>query len=508
MRIAIAGIVHEALNFSPITASLKDFQIRRGEEILSSGGRLSPYPSGHLVKDGAASGYADLDEMLQALGVEPIPILLAHSMTPSGIVEEQTYLQLRAEIIEGIRQAGNLDGVCLVLHGALLVENIWSGETDLVREVRAVVGHDTLIAVRFDMHGNLTEEFANKTDLWTAYRTAPHRDAPETMARAMTALVRCLREGRRPKPVFIRLPLLLPGEKSTTGIDPMKSLLALVTEIEQMPGILTADVMIGFGWADAAHAGSSVVVVAEDESYLPAARQHAKRLAQAMWDQRYNFTFDMEVAASVDEAIERALAAPESTVFLADSGDNPTAGTPGDVPYFLTRLLAKGVPDAILAGIPDEAAARVCFEQGVGATVTVRLGGKLDRSHGEPVEVTGMVEHLYQPTPGVEEAAMATLRVGGVRVLVTDLRKAFMSLTDFRKAGVEPLAHKIIVVKLGYLMPELRDAAPREILALSPGYSDMDFTRLPYRYVTRPIFPLDGDFAWQPVITNVAGYAD
>ena len=248
--------------------------------------------------------------------------------------------------------------------------------------------------------------------------------------------------------------------------------------------------------------------MAEDESYLPAARQHAKRLAQAMWDQRYNFTFDMEVAASVDEAIERALAAPESTVFLADSGDNPTAGTPGDVPYFLTRLLAKGVPDAILAGIPDEAAARVCFEQGVGATVTVRLGGKLDRSHGEPVEVTGMVEHLYQPTPGVEEAAMATLRVGGVRVLVTDLRKAFMSLTDFRKAGVEPLAHKIIVVKLGYLMPELRDAAPREILALSPGYSDMDFTRLPYRYVTRPIFPLDGDFAWQPVITNVAGYAD
>jgi microcystin degradation protein MlrC len=139
--------------------------------------------------------------------------------------------------------------------------------------------------------------------------------------------------------------------------------------------------------------------------------------------------------------------------------------------------------------------------------VTVSLGGKLDQSHGDPVVVTGVIEHLYRPEAGVQEAAIATLRAGGVRVLVTDLRKAFMSLNDFRKAGIEPLAHKIIVVKLGYLMPELRDAAPREILALSPGYSDMDFTRLPYKYVTHPIFPLDGDFAWQPVITNTAAYS-
>jgi microcystin degradation protein MlrC len=287
----------------------------------------------------------------------------------------------------------------------------------------------------------------------------------------------------------------------------MKSLLAMVAEIEQQPGILTADLMVGFGWADAPHAGSSVVVVAEDQDHLPAAREHARRLAQAMWDQRHNFTFDMEVAASVDEAIDLALAAPESTVFLADSGDNPTAGTPGDTPYFLSRLLARQVPDAVLASIPDEAAARICFEQGVGATVTVSLGGKLDQSHGDPVVVTGVIEHLYRPEAGVQEAAIATLRAGGVRVLVTDLRKAFMSLNDFRKAGIEPLAHKIIVVKLGYLMPELRDAAPREILALSPGYSDMDFTRLPYKYVTHPIFPLDGDFAWQPVITNTAAYS-
>ena len=142
----------------------------------------------------------------------------------------------------------------------------------------------------------------------------------------------------------------------------------------------------------------------------------------------------------------------------------------------------------------------------MGATVSLSLGGKLDSEHGGPLEVTGVVEHVYRPQSDAMEAAIATLRVGGVRVLISDRRKYYSTLDDFRRAGVEPLDHKIVVVKLGYLMPELRDAAPREILALTPGYSDMDLTRLPYGQVTRPVFPLDKAFEWRPMITNVAGY--
>jgi microcystin degradation protein MlrC len=103
---------------------------------------------------------------------------------------------------------------------------------------------------------------------------------------------------------------------------------------------------------------------------------------------------------------------------------------------------------------------------------------------------------------------MATLNSNGVRVIVTGLRKAMTTLDDFRRAGIDPLRHKIVVVKLGYLMPELRDAAPREIMVLTPGYSDMQLERLPYRFATRPIFPLDRDFAWRPQITNVTGMTD
>jgi microcystin degradation protein MlrC len=237
-----------------------------------------------------------------------------------------------------------------------------------------------------------------------------------------------------------------------------------------------------------------VAVIARDEAHLPDARRHALQLAQGMWDRRDEFTFDQEVAESVDAAIDLGLSASQSSVFLTDSGDNPTAGTPGDSTYFLSRLLERQIPDAVLASIPDAEATRICFEAGEGATVTVSLGGKWDTLRTGPLELTGTVTHLHHA-----DSPMATLRVGDVHIIVTGIRKVFVSLDDFRDAGLDALAHKLVVVKLGYLMPALRDAAPREIMALSPGYSDMQLERLPFRYVTRPIFPLDRDFTWRAV---------
>jgi microcystin degradation protein MlrC len=495
MRIAIAGISHESLNFSPIKTTIKDFQVWHSNEIINKYSSIGKSLSGS-VKDSDFQ----FDELFKKIGAEPVPIFYANGLAPSGIVEEKTYIQFRDEILRGISEAGNLDGICLILHGALLVENIWSGETDLVRSIRSVVGNDVLISARFDLHGNLTEEFANKTDLWTVYRTAPHRDQLETLKRSLILLSKCLRENLNPKPIFIHLPLLLPGEKATTDVEPMKSLLKLVKEIEQQDGILTAEILVGFGWADSYHAGSSVTVIAKDVKYIDKAKQGAKILAQAMWNERYNFSYDQEVALSVDDAIDLAVSASEKTVFISDSGDNITAGTPGDNPFFLSRMIAKKISDAVFAGIPDNSALQKCFKKGIGSSVNLKLGGKLDTKHGKPVNVTGIIKHLYKSEQDEDEAAIATLKINGLFVLVTDKRKYFSTIEDFNKAGIDPLKHKIVVVKLGYLMPELRDIAPREILALSPGYSNMELNRLPFKFVNRPIFPLDKAFNWEPVI--------
>jgi microcystin degradation protein MlrC len=487
MRIGIAGISHEALTFSPVKQTMRDFRVLRDTHVLE---------------------YPGLADAAKALGFDPVAVLVASGRCPSGVVEERTYLDLRDEMVDGLRRAGTLDGICLIMHGAMLVENIWSGETDQVRVVRAALGREIPLAVRLDPHANLTEEFANKTDTWACFRTAPHQDQADTLLRTLTLLTRCIRAKRRPHPVFIRLPLLLPGERATTDVEPMRSLLDMAREIERMPGILNAEVLIGFGWADAPHAGANVLVAAESEEHLPEARRQARRLAQAMWDRRGEFTFDQQVAHSADEAIEAALKAPERTVFVTDSGDNPTAGAPGDSTHFLSRLLAKKVPDAVLAGIPDPDAAQACFAQGVGRSVTIQLGAKMDTAYGKPVTLTGTVEHVYRPKPPSDDAGCATVRADGIQVLITDRRYVYRGPEDFQKAGIDPLQHKLVIVKLGYLMAGLRQIAPREILALTPGYADMDFTRLPYKYVTRPIVPLDGEVRWHPIITNVAGYGE
>jgi microcystin degradation protein MlrC len=330
----------------------------------------------------------------------------------------------------------------------------------------------------------------------------------QTTDRALTLLADVIRGGKHPQAVFVRVPLLLPGEKATTDVEPMRSLELMAREIEHEPGILNAEVFVGFGWADSPHSSSSVAVIADDARHLPAARSHALRLAQTMWDRRHDFRFDQEVVDTVDEALLLALGASEASVWLTDSGDNPTAGTPGDSTYFLSVLLERRVPDAILASIPDETAWRTCAAAGVGATVELNLGGHWDHSVTGPLPVQGVVEHLYDGDQEAKVAPMATVRIDGVRVIVTGLRKSITTVDDFRRAGLEPLQHKVVVVKLGYLMAQLRDAAPREILVQTPGYSDMRLERLPYRYVTRPIFPLDTEFAWRPRVGNVAGYGD
>jgi microcystin degradation protein MlrC len=487
MRIAIGGITNEALGSSPLMTRMSDFRVLRGQQLVDE------------PTDGLA-------ETARRLDIDLLPLLSATHLAPSGTVEEAAYLALRDELLDRLRAAGQVDGVCLLLHGAMLIEHIWSGDTDIVREVRAVVGNDVPIAVRLDLHANLNEDFANAADIWTGFRTAPHRDTRETLDRSLALLAGAIRSGSRPRAAFVRVPLLLQGEKATTDVEPMRSHMAMARDIERQPGMLAAEVFVGFGWADSPHAGSSVAVIARDESYLPAARRHALRLAQAMWDRRAEFGFDQEVAESVDEAIELGLAASETSVFLTDSGDNPTAGTPGDSTYFLSRLIARQVPDAILAGIPDAEATRVCFAAGQGAPVSVSRGGKGDKLQTGPLELSGIVEHLHPGDVAAGDAPMATLLVGGVHVIITGIRTVFGTLEAIQAAGLDALAHKLVVVKLGYLLPALRDAAPREIMALSPGYSDMQLERLAFRYVTRPIFPLDREFAWQARVSNVAGF--
>lgn len=467
MRIAIAGIGHESNSFTPLRTGLEQFHVRRGEQIL---------------QDTAW-------EEFRSQGIEFVPTLTA-SASPHGLVRRDTYLQLKEELLQRLEESLPVAGVYLSLHGAMEVEEIGDGESDLVAAVREKVGPEALISASLDLHGNIAPALVDTADLLTALRTAPHRDGAETRRRALSHLVHCLRSGIRPVSAMLKLPLLLPGEYAVTDVEPARSLYARLPEIASTPGILDASLMIGCAWTDSPFNSVSVLVMAERDPAL--ALREAARLAEAVWQQRHAFGPEVETMPP-EEAVSRALASPDRPVFISDSGDNVTAGGAGDLPLFVDLLRAAEARDAVVAGIADAEAVRQCAAAGVGATVSLSIGGKLDPANGRPLAITGEVRQLDP----ADQPELAVVRVGAVTVVLTTDRRAFTTRSSFEQLGIDPLQQAIVVVKLGYLFPDLRPLAARSLMALSPGCTDLRLERLPYRRVRRPIYPLDPNAEWR-----------
>jgi microcystin degradation protein MlrC len=472
LRIAIGGIRHETNTFSPVWTDHGHFRYARGTDVLGDG----------------------LDAIGEAEQVDLVPTFVARAR-PSGLVRRATYEQLKQELLQALQAALPLDGVYLDLHGALEVQEIRDGESDLVAAVRALVGEDALIAASFDLHGNTSPIVVEQTDILTAFRTAPHRDYAETRQRALRALIHALKVGTRPAPVLIKVPLLLPGEAAVTNVEPARSLYERLIEIEKVEGLIDASILIGCAWTDSPYTSVSVLVVAERDRTL--AQRYARNLAREIWVRRKDFGFGAQ-SASVDDAIQIALDAPEQPVFISDSGDNVTAGGAGDIPLFLERLLALGAQGAVVAGLTDRQAVHQCADAGVGATLPLTIGGKLDPTFA-PLSVTAHVEHLSSdPQDRDDVPTIATVRIDSVRALLAVDRRAFTDRASIAAAGVDPMRAQIVVVKQGYLFPDLYDHAPRAIMALSPGATDLQLDRLPYQHLGRPIYPFDADMDWNP----------
>jgi len=460
MRCVIGGISHETNTFSTLRTKIDDFRIRRGDQILDN------------------KFWGTFNE------VDWVPTLLAEAF-PHGLVEKGAYLGLRDELLDRLRSSLPIDGVLLDLHGAMEVEGIGCGEEDLSKSIREVVGTEVPIVASLDLHGNISRELASSINVLTALRTAPHTDGAQTKERAVRHLLRCVKEGIRPSSHLIKLPLILPGEFAVTGIEPAKSLYGRLATLEHEEGILDASIMIGCAWTDTIRTSVSIIVCVEDEKYSSRGHKCAADLAREIWDRRWEFAPEVDTLG-IGEAIEGAMKAKERPVFISDSGDNVTAGGAGDMPIMLERLLKSGVTESVVAGIIDPEAVSICARAKRGSRVHLQIGGKLDKVNGCPLKVTGIVKHC--------DSEIAVIGVDGVEVILLSGRWQFMDAMGCHEVGINPLDRKIIVVKLGYLFPEIRGIARRSIMALSPGFTSLDIGKLPYKHIMRPIFPLDKDF--------------
>ena len=487
MRVLIGAIGHESNTFTPFLTQREDFRVLYGAEILAA--------------DLGASSLAGIIRTLRAANIEIIPSVLAGAI-PGGVVARAAYDEFKQAVLQG---AHDVDGVCLFLHGAMRAEGVDYAEDVLLRELRAALGPDIPISVALDMHANIMPDMVKNADALVAYHTAPHDDTFETGVRAAEMLLLMLEEGIRLRMGFAKSPFLLPGEMAQTSLEPMAGMMRQVAEIEQRPGVLSATLANGHCWADVPDVGVAAVVVTRDDAAL--AQALADELAQTFWARRAEFGVSAEAYAP-DEAIDAALAAPESTVFLSDSGDNPGAGGATDVTLLLEKLLARGVEDVVIAGLWDKGAVEACSAAGVGQTVSLAVGGKLDTRHGKPLAVTGRVRLLsdgeiyrgaVRQDPGrARTGPVAVLNVAGIDVILTSTRVSFEDPVQLRRLGLEPLDYRIVVLKRGYLTTPFQVIAPRSILAFTPGATNCDLTQMTFQRLARPAYPLDPGMTWQP----------
>jgi microcystin degradation protein MlrC len=461
-RIAIGGLAIESSTFSPHRSGAADFTVVRDAELLA---RYDSLPS-HIAW---------------------VPLVYARAI-PGGAVEREFYDAMKDELVVRLRASVPLDGLYLDIHGAMTVVGMTDAEGDLAAAIRDVVGSDCLISASMDPHGNVSRRLVAALDLATSHRMSPHEDAALTRRRAVTNLVACLDRGVRPLRAWVRVPVLLPGERACTRDQPAKGIYGRLSAIERLDGIIDAAVWIGYAWADEPRCSAAVVVTGTDAAAIV---REARALAQTYWDARARFDFSVP-AAHAGSCIANGLSRRERPFFISDSGDNPTAGGAGDVVYMLEELLdepriAIGRATAIWASCVDPAAVARCVSAGEGAAVDLRVGGALGSS--KTFGFHGRVQRIQ--LADAVGGDIAVVVSGGVRAILTTRRKPFHYIRDFTELGLDPAAHDLTVVKVGYLVPELFDAAKGWVIALTPGGVDQDIVRLGHRALDRPIFPLD-----------------
>jgi microcystin degradation protein MlrC len=500
MRIVSGGIAQETNTFQRVLTTLDDFYrpgfgtVARGQEILDLAGTGTVY--GGVLSE------------TEALGIDLIPTLYAEVM-PGGRVTRDAFDTLRDEMLDGIRAALPVDGVLLVLHGAMALEDEDDAEGPLIGAVREIVGSDVPIVSTLDLHTNLSDAMVEGTDALVGYKAYPHTDMPETGAHALRVLAATVRDEVRPAMAHTRLPLIAPNQTMvTTWQSPLKKVIDRAHALEQQPGVLAATVLGGFAFADVPFGGAATIVVTDNE---PArARAYADELAELCWELRADF----EVRPTpVADAIAEAMAAPPGSVYvLADIADSGASGTASDGTVVLQELLDAGARSAAVAQIMDPAAVAACIEAGVGREVTLDIGGKHDDLHGPPVRVSGRVRMIHEGSfvlAGPMEAGTLAgrgrtviLEIGGrdgIEVQLTEFRGHPSDLNHFLAFGIDPTQRRMLVLKsAAHFRAAFEPIATKVIEVDAPGISSPKLSGFAYQRLRRPIYPLETDVRWSP----------
>jgi len=481
----VGSIWHESNTFSPIKTDLKCFE----EYELLFDNDILDYHRGR--KNTEIGGVLEVAENKH---IEVIPTVSASAIT-SGPVTTAAFKFLEQNLLERIRKAKQqIDGVLLVLHGAMVTEDLDDPEGYLLHRTREIVGRNIPIGATLDHHANVSGQMVENADFLIGYRTHPHIDQGEVGQQAANIMSFLIENKVKPTMRMRKVPALFSGESSP---KPRAKLVQRVEELERREEILSASFFIGYSLADIKEVGPCAVVVTREDKQL--AEFETDRLAQLMWDLRDKFALE---TLTIDKGIDRALATSGRPILFIDMGDCFWAGGGGDVPFFLQSFIKRGVKNAVIAAIVDPGVVDECIRTGVGRRLTVSIGGKIDRINAKPIMVTGTVKVISEgkywgkdiqlTEKEINMGPTTVLDVNGIEVVIVSKRTSIHDPAMLRSLNIEPKDKKIIVLKDGLInLVTYKSIAKETIFFNSPGFANWDFHKRSYEKIPRPIFPLD-----------------
>lgn len=479
-RVAVAGFLHETNTFAANPANMAAFV---------QGGGYIPWSRGDEVLKNAVDinlGIAGALKFAKKAGWNVVPILWAGAI-PSAPVTQDAYETIVSQIVEGLRDCGDLDGIFIDLHGAMVAEHIDDGEGELLERVRAVRPHEPL-AVALDLHGNITKKMFVHTDVMVGFRTYPHIDMAETGYRSAQALDALMHNGKDNwHKTMLQGDYLIPIAWQCTDEQPAKNLYAMTDNLPA--GVETASLFMGFPAADFDECGSSVFAYGWDEQ---AVNQQADKIAKALADAEPAFagTAYMPVEG-VQKAMELAQNASRPVV-IADTQDNPGAGGSSDTTGMLRALVQCGAERAAIGCIHDAEAAKVAHVAGEGEEIEIALGGKSGIEGDEPFVARFVVEKLsdgkahatgpYYGGAWLDMGLSACLRLGGTRIVVTTNLAQMADRALYRMVGIEPEQQAILVNKSSvHFRADFAPIAEKLLVCTAPGAMPLSPAQLSWK---------------------------
>ncbi|HEY1386823.1 MAG TPA: M81 family metallopeptidase [Dongiaceae bacterium] len=485
-RFAIGGFQHETNTFAPVKASFRDFEMADGWPGLTRGDAML------TAFEGINLPIAGFIAEAQKRGHALAPTLWC-SASPSAEVEVDAYERIAGELLERIGALGKIDGLYLDLHGAMVTEHREDGEGELLERLRKLVGPELPVVVSLDLHANVTERMVKHASALVVCRTYPHVDLAESGEASASVLERLVQQG----PLFKalrRTDFLVPLTAQCTLIEPASGLYRAVAEAERGE-VVSSSFAFGFPPADIAECGPAVITYATSQR---AADEAADRLLALVNAKEAAFAGKIWQPG---DAVAYARAKGNSAtrpIVLADTQDNPGAGGTSDTVGLLRALIDGRAEGAVFANLCDPRSAEAAHRAGVGAQVSLAVGGWAGGAGNAPYQGTFTVEALgdgnfratgpFYRGNHMQLGPMAVLRKGGVRVVLTSRKQQCADQAMLRHVGIEPKDQKVLALKSSvHFRADFQPIAEEILIVAAPGANPVDNRDLPYKRIRKGV---------------------